>query len=144
MSEVFDRRKLLGVMAVAAVGIPLAECTQQQVLSVEAYVTSAIQKAQTGVVAAMQAACAAAGKLVPTADTVMQEVVTLLNSTVAQALAGNQAAAIAAVAGAVQGTIDNIVAAGCPKPSPSPAPSFTATAPEGSLKTAKGTVIKFY
>jgi hypothetical protein len=143
-----DRRQLAGVLAVAMFGLPLAECNQTQVTTVEAQITSIIQKVQSGVVAATQKACAWASKAVPTAQTVMQEVVALMGSPVATVLAGTAASAIALIAGAVQGAIDAIAPvalAACPPAPPTPAPPApTALAPGPPPVTAKGTPIVFY
>jgi hypothetical protein len=144
-----DRRKLAGVLAVAMFGLPLAECNQTQVTTVEAQITSIIQKVQSGVVTAVQKGCAWAGKAVPTAQTVMQEVVALMGSPVATVLAGTAASAIALIAGAVQGAIDAIAPvaiAACPPAPPTPVtpPAPTALAPGPPPTTAKGTPIVFY
>jgi hypothetical protein len=143
-----DRRKLLALLAVASFGIPLAACSSAQVSQLETTVTNIVQKVQAGVAAAVGTACSWAGKVVPQAQSVMQEVVSLLGSPVAVILEGTAAAAISTISGAVQGAIDSISAGALslcpPAPAPTPVPAPTALASTATVKTAKGTVIKFY
>lgn len=141
-----DRRKLLGILAVASFGIPLASCTSAQVSQLEQTVTDIINKVQTGVVAAVTAACAWAGKVVPTAQSVMQEVVAALGTPVAVILEGSAATAIATLSGAVVAATDAIAAVAlklCPPAPPTPPPP-TALIPGVPAKTAKGTTVVFY
>jgi hypothetical protein len=145
-----DRRKLLALLAVASFGIPLAACSTAQVSQLEATVTDIVQKVQAGVVAAVGTACTWAGKVVPQAQSVMQEVVSLLGSPVAVILEGTAAAAIATITAAITGAVDSISASAialcppAPTPNPTPAPTALAPAVLTSVTTAKGTLVKFY
>jgi hypothetical protein len=117
-----NRRKLVNLYLLGGTAaLVAASCTPQQVTDVEKQVSDIIQKVQAGVVQA----CAAAGKLVPTANTVFQVLASILGSAnVALATAEMIAQAVTA-----------IVAVGCP----------ATTAPTATpRKTEKGVDVVFY
>jgi len=113
-----NRRDLFLVGGAAA--LLASGCTPQQVSDVEKQVANMIQQVQAGVVAA----CSVAGKLVPTANTVFQVLVSLLGST----------NIVLATAAMVAQAITEIASAGCGPVQP----------PTAAMKTSKGIDIAFY
>jgi hypothetical protein len=102
------RYALLGIGALG-----LASCTATDWATIEAQFASVITQVQAGV----RSACAQAGVLVPTADSVLQVLISILGSTT---VAGVTAAVI-------KQAIDTIVAV-CPAPAPSNAPKAAGSA----------------
>jgi hypothetical protein len=131
-----SKRALLFLAAgggAAATAALVASCTPQQVADVQAEVAKLIGEVQAGVVAA----CAAVGKLVPTANTVFLVLSSIVGSSTvigaAMATATLIAQAIAAIA-----------AIGCPAAPPTPAPAAAPT-PRGTASVnGKSVPVVFY
>jgi hypothetical protein len=119
MTTMKTKREML-VLAGGATALAVAGgCTQTQVTDTEKQIAALINQVQAGVVAA----CASAGKIVPTANTVLQVLLSIVGGT----------NALAATAAMIAQAITDIAAAGCPTPTG----TKTAT-------TSKGVPIVFY
>lgn len=116
-----SRRKLLSLyLAGGAVALLASGCTPQQVSDTEQKIADIINQVQKGVAQA----CAAVGKLIPTANTVFAVLASIVGSS-------NVAVATAVM---IAQAITDIAAAGCPTPTASPRASTT----------AKGVKVEFY
>ncbi len=104
-----------------AVALLAAGCTAQQIDDTQKKLADIINQVQAGVVKA----CASAGKIVPTANTVFDILVSIV---------GSQSAALATVQMIAQ-AITEIVAVGCPA---------TPTPPTAAKVSPKGVTIAFY
>ncbi len=113
-----NRRDLLGLyLTGGAAALVIAGCTPVQIADTEKKVADLINQVQAGVAAA----CAGAGKIIPTANSVMQVLLSIVG--------GNSVIGLAAAA--ISQAIADIVAVGCP-----PAPS--------AIMTNKGVPVTFY
>jgi hypothetical protein len=116
-----NRRDLVSLYITGgAAALVLAGCTPGQITDTEKQIANIIQQVQAGVVAA----CASVGKIVPTANTVLQVLLSIIGG----------ATIIGATAAVIAQAITDIVAVGCP-------------APQGTAKptaTLKGVPIVFY
>ena len=121
-----NKRNLLQLYLVGgASALVLAGCTTAQITDAEKRVADVINQVQAGV----EKGCAALGvavKMIPTANSVLQVLISLV--------AGSATAATVAV---IEQAITDIVAIGCPAPSPP-------TASPAVRTTSKGVVVSFY
>ncbi len=117
--EVDDRRNFLSIyLTGGAAAMMLAGCTQAQVTATEKQIADFINQVQAGVATT----CAAVGKIVPTANSVLQVLLAIIGTS---SVAGVTAAMIAQA-------VTDIAAIGCPQPGPAP------------TATAKGVNVVFY
>ena len=114
-----NRRDLLGLyLTGGAVAMVAAGCTPGQIDDTQKKLANIISEVQ----AAVAQACASAGKIIPTANTVFAILVSIVGS--------NSAAAATAVM--IQQAVNMIISVGCP------------AGPTAELKTDKGIPVVFY
>ena len=95
------KRDMLTLYAAGgAAALLVAGCTPTQVADTEKQITDLINKIQAGVVAA----CVQAGKIVPTANSVLQVLISIIGST----------SVLGITAAMISQAIAEIVAVGCP------------------------------
>jgi len=130
---------LLGTAAaIVGAGIGGTASCSTNIATAVTDITGLIQRVQAGVVAGLKLACNTINAFVPTANTVLAVVETLMGTSLVLA---NLATGIAQI----QAAINAIVAVGCPPPpAPAPTPAPAARAPMSAVINGKTVPIVFF
>jgi len=124
--------------AIAGAGMGGTASCSTNIATAVTDITGLIQKVQAGVVTALKTACNTVNAVVPTANTVLAVIESLMGTSLVLA---NLATGIAQI----QAAINAIVAVGCPPPpAPTPTPAPTARAPMSANINGKTVPIVFF